>query len=221
MPDGTLGPPAVSRPESLRERRRRELRRQLSDVATSMFLQRGFEAVRVADVAHACGVTEATVYNHFRTKESLLVDRWDDVLEGMSTALADPGTPPLEATLRVIDSELGFLGSPVDAEHPNAGTANLRRFRQLVGSTPSLVASERGALDRLTTATACALAERDGRRPGAPEPWIAAAALTGLWSVFQRSLDHHLLERESDASGIRTRVRRDVRRAADVLRRGL
>ena len=43
--------------EGLRERKKRLVRQQLSDTATEMFLERGFDDVRVADVAAACGVS--------------------------------------------------------------------------------------------------------------------------------------------------------------------
>ncbi len=41
------------------------MRQQLSDTATQMFMARGFDAVRVAEVAEACGVSEKTVFNYF------------------------------------------------------------------------------------------------------------------------------------------------------------
>ena len=72
--DGTSPPP------SLREQRRAELRQRLSDTATALFLERGFDAVKVVDIARACGVTEKTVFNHFPSKESLLVDRWEAIM---------------------------------------------------------------------------------------------------------------------------------------------
>jgi AcrR family transcriptional regulator len=62
---------------SLREDKKRQMRRQLSDTATRMFLERGFDGVRVAEVARACGVSEKTVFNYFPTKEALLLDRRD------------------------------------------------------------------------------------------------------------------------------------------------
>lgn len=61
--------------EGLRERKKRLLRQRLSDTATEMFLERGFDAVRVSEIARACDVSEKTVFNHFPTKESLILDR--------------------------------------------------------------------------------------------------------------------------------------------------
>ena len=43
--------------EGLRERKKRLMRQQLSDTATAMFLERGFDGVRVAEVGAACGVS--------------------------------------------------------------------------------------------------------------------------------------------------------------------
>ena len=43
--------------EGLRERKKRLMREQLSDTVTQMFLERGFDAVRAAEIAEACGVS--------------------------------------------------------------------------------------------------------------------------------------------------------------------
>lgn len=198
--------------ESLRARRRRELRQQLSDVATRMFLERGFDAVRVADVARACGVTEKTVFNHFPTKESLLVDRWDAQIEDLRTRLADQSVGPVDAALAVLDHELRFLTD-------GAGFADVRRFGELIRSTPSLVAHNRVALDRLTAAAAAALADRDGTHGDDPAAWITATALAGFWVLYSHGLQRALPTQ--DAAGVARAVRRDLRAAAGVLRRGL
>ena len=52
--------PQVEKPEAegLRERKKRLMRQRLSDTATEMFLERGFDAVRVSAIAQACGVSE-------------------------------------------------------------------------------------------------------------------------------------------------------------------
>src|SRR6516164_1680672 len=101
----TPAPPAVG----LRERKKRLMRQQLSDTATQMFLERGFDAVRVAEVAEACGVSEKTVFNYFPTKESLVLDRLETTMASIRTGLAEPGVPPVEAALRILDQELSGM----------------------------------------------------------------------------------------------------------------
>ncbi len=77
--------------EGLRERKKRLTRSLISDTATAMFLERGFDDVRVAEVAEACGVSEKTVYNYFPTKESLLLDREPEMAAELWRALG-PGS---------------------------------------------------------------------------------------------------------------------------------
>lgn len=57
--DWTAWRPQAAEPgaEGLRERKKRLLRQRLSDTATEMFLERGFDAVRVSEIAQACGVS--------------------------------------------------------------------------------------------------------------------------------------------------------------------
>ncbi|MEU8631970.1 TetR family transcriptional regulator [Amycolatopsis sp. NPDC048633] len=200
------------KPETLRERRKRELRQQLSDTATRMFLERGFDAVRVADVARACGVTEKTVFNHFGSKEALLADRWDTHVDALSARLAD--RPPLDAALEVLGEELDFLLESARRH----GWEEVRRFGELIRATPALVAHHREARDRLTDAAVEALATRAGTTPDDPIVRITAAAVTGLWNVYALSLQRHQAKGAARAA---REVRADLARAADALRQGL
>src|ERR1700722_5851331 len=109
---GTEAPePDLRQPVGLRERKKRLMRKQLSDTATELFLERGFDAVRVAEIAEACGVSEKTVFNYFPTKESLILDRLESTMASLRTGLAEPGVPPTEAALRILDGELGDMTS--------------------------------------------------------------------------------------------------------------
>lgn len=202
----------VLKPETLRERRKRELRQQLSDTATVMFLERGFDAVRVADVARACGVTEKTVFNHFGSKEALLADRWDTQVEALRARLAD--TEPLDAALAVLGEELDFLV----ASARRHSWAEIRRFGELVRTTPALVAHHRAARDHLTEAAAEALATRAGTTADDPAVRITAAAVTGLWSVYALSLQRH---QAKGVGRVAREVRADLEQAAEALRQGL
>ncbi len=42
-----------------------QTRARISDIATRMFIEQGFDAVTVAQVAKAAGVSSVTVFNHF------------------------------------------------------------------------------------------------------------------------------------------------------------
>ncbi|MFF3909192.1 TetR/AcrR family transcriptional regulator [Streptomyces sp. NPDC001848] len=206
--------------EGLRERKKREMRRRLSETATEMFLERGFDAVRVSEIAAACGVSEKTVFNYFPTKEALVLDRWESTLAALP-ALADPTVPPVEAALSILSGELAAVCSWLAAQEDTDLAADMfRRFGALLRSTPSLVAHQRATTERLIAAAAEALARRTGRAPLDPEPQIAATSLIGLWAVQFRSIGMRLRTARTPER-LRRAVTADVHRAARLVGRGL
>lgn len=213
--------PPAGTADGLRERKKRLMRQQLTDTATELFLEHGFDAVRVADVAAACGVSEKTVFNYFPAKESLLLDRWDFTLASLRAGLAGPGASPVAAVTAILAGELsaltGWLASQPDLDRARS---RMRRFGELIWSTPSLRSHQHDAMDRVITLAAELLAGRAGMAPGDPEPQIAATALAGLWPVQAQSLRRQLAGTGTPAR-IREAVDADVRRAARLLGNGL
>ena len=142
----------VSSAEGLRERKKRLMRQQLSDTATAMFLERGFDAVRVAEVAEACGVSEKTVFNYFPVKEALVMDRLEGTLAALRAGLADPALTPVQAALVILDRELARHDRL--ARRPGAGRHRAARgppgARRSADSATSSAPRPRSALIRPT-----------------------------------------------------------------------
>jgi AcrR family transcriptional regulator len=206
---------------SLRERKKRLMRQQLSDTATEMFMERGFDAVRVIEVAQACGVSEKTVYNYFPTKEALVLDRWETTMDSLQSGLANLSESPAQCALRILTDELGALTSWLAAQDdPVTAGAQFLRFGTLMNSTPALRAYQHEVIDQLIAASAEVLARRIGMAADDPEPLIAATALLGLWSVQFQSLRKHL-DRERVPERIQRAVTHDVERAAQLIDTGL
>ena len=67
----------------LRERRKQETRQAISDIATLMFVDRGFDEVTIAAIADAAGVSKMTVTNHFPRKEDLVFDRVEEAVRDL------------------------------------------------------------------------------------------------------------------------------------------
>jgi AcrR family transcriptional regulator len=82
------GVPTTPIMPGLRERKKAQTRRAISDVATRLFMERGFEAVTVAEVAEAAGVSIKTVFNYFGSKEELFLDREAEVRDAIVAAVA-------------------------------------------------------------------------------------------------------------------------------------
>lgn len=182
----------------LRERKKRRTRQQISDVATTRFLDRGFDEVKVAEIAEACGVSEKTVYNYFPTKESLVLGREEAMREVVRRSLGPeaPAGSPVEAFVAALRADLVdhlHQWEPDPEVDEQRVLETIRRFHDMVESTPSLRAAHRDASDRLRRVAAAAIAARAGVDPSEPEPQIAAAALVALlgvqWTAIRRFVD--------------------------------
>jgi AcrR family transcriptional regulator len=209
--------------EGLRDRKKRILRQQISDTATLMFLQRGFDEVRVSEIADECGVSEKTIFNYFPTKESLLFDREEDLTDQIADAFSDPAT-----TASLVDIALGILESDVDdmfdmwttAGAESSAMVVIRQFGDMIERTPALQAALQAMNERLTDVLATALAERAGVAPDDPEPQMAAAILMGLWRVQFRAM-HRFADGARPFEEVRRRILDEIRRAARVADSGL
>ncbi|MET8159195.1 TetR/AcrR family transcriptional regulator [Sphaerisporangium sp. NPDC005289] len=146
----------------LRERKKRQTRQLISDVASGLFLMRGFDNVTVAEVAEAANVSAKTVFNYFPRKEDLFLDRVPEVVELVTRAVRDrpEGRPPLAALRRLI-FELLRSG------HALSGIREGQQaFWQVILDSPALRARVREALEDLEALIAALLAEATGAGPG-------------------------------------------------------
>ncbi|KOU62000.1 TetR family transcriptional regulator [Streptomyces sp. WM4235] len=62
----------------LRESKKLRTRQRLATTALELFLERGFDAVSVTDVAAAAEVSKPTLFRYFPSKEDLILDRFAD-----------------------------------------------------------------------------------------------------------------------------------------------
>ncbi|WP_410793012.1 TetR/AcrR family transcriptional regulator [Kribbella sp. C-35] len=119
-----------------------QTRARISDVATQLFLERGFDAVTVAEVAREAGVSSVTVFKHFPRKEDLLLDRADDATDLLRTAVrgsTDVLASLREATLRLADDRHALSGLK-DGSVP---------FFVTVAASPALIGRAREIADEL------------------------------------------------------------------------
>jgi AcrR family transcriptional regulator len=118
----------------LRERKKRETRQWISDVATTLFTKRGFDTVTISDVAQAAGVAKMTVTNYFPRKEDLVFDRADAIIAGLARIVAErrPGESMLGAIRR-------DFAEAIDRQDPAVGVAS-PQFAAMVTGSPVLTA---------------------------------------------------------------------------------
>ena len=144
--------------EGLRERKKREARQHISDVATRLFARRGFEAVTVVEIAEAAGVAKATVTNYFPRKEDLLLDLQAEAEHLLVDALRErpPGQPVVEA-IRALMHRLLAQRHVLSTAAPG-----MARFGRLIADSPALLSRAREQREYLESAVARCLTEETG-----------------------------------------------------------
>ncbi|WP_329083185.1 MULTISPECIES: TetR/AcrR family transcriptional regulator [unclassified Streptosporangium] len=202
--------------EGLRERKKRETRQRISDIATWLFVTKGFDNVTVAEVARTADVSVNTVFNYFRTKEDLLFDRQGDVEDLPSRVVRErrPGESPLEALRR------DFLDA-LDTRHHRYGFhEGSDAFTRMVSRSPSLNARLREMNEARERALARTLADEAGAEPGDLTPVFVAAQV----SAVLRRLMTHAVERMlagETIDAIAPDLRRHAERGFELLESGI
>jgi AcrR family transcriptional regulator len=120
----------------LRERKKQATRRLISNVATGLFIQRGFEEVTVAEIAEAAGVSKMTVFNYFPRKEDLFLDRHAERLAELTSVVRSRAEGVSAcAALRAHQHSLLAAGHPL-----SGAIAGGPGFWWVLTSSPALMA---------------------------------------------------------------------------------
>ncbi len=169
---------SLSMPPGLRERKKADTRLMISNVATRLFIARGFEAVSVDEVAVAAGVSRKTVFNYFPRKEDLLFDREEEGRALVRDAIAARGPQSPVHAFQDLMRRLQQSGHPLlrISARPVA-------FWSAVAASPALTARARELQVTLGDELAALLAAAIGRPPQDPQARLAATLLMGTLVV--------------------------------------
>ena len=175
-------------------RKRLATRQRISDVATRLFIERGFDAVKVDEIAEAADVSRMTVFNHFSRKEDLFFDLDEGAREDLLAALQqrDPGTPPIEALRLFVHSAVANQRAYVRFFAPGSD-----RFMATIQASEALKARARAIRDELTDTLTVALASSVGRPLPDSSASLAAALLVATWTVALLEA-HRAFQQEGD-----------------------
>ena len=166
-------------PSDLRSRKRLATRQGISNAATRLFIERGFDHVTVDEIAAAADVGRMTVFNYFPRKEDMFFDRDEEGREILREALRqrDAGVAPIEA-LRLFAHRL------VAEERPFVEfSARSQGFIETIEGSETLKARARGIRDEIAQVVTVALAECVGRDLADPDAHLAAGLLLATWTV--------------------------------------
>jgi AcrR family transcriptional regulator len=189
----------------LRERKKAKTRLLISETATKMFIERGFDAVTVAEVAAAAEVSVATVFNYFETKEDLFFDRDAEILAAHQRSVRERKTgESIPSALR------RAFHTAIDARMPRFLTGG-GGFLRTIEASSALRARARFALEKIEAALAEALAEETNAAKGDPTPRIVAAMIVSIERLLIEDARAAVLRGEGLGS-----AKRKLRRTCDL-----
>jgi len=123
----------TQQPLGRRERKKAATRKNISDVATMMFLERGFDNVSIREVADAADVSPTTVFAHFPQKEALVFDEDDEQRDHLVAAVRGRAKG-VSINRAIRDFYAAEIGENVN-EH---GEDVARIFLRFLNETPAL-----------------------------------------------------------------------------------
>lgn len=179
-------------PPNRQTRKRLATRQRISDIASRLFVERGFDQVTVDEIAEAADVARMTVFNHFSRKEDMFFDLDEEGREDLLAALQkkDARTSSIEA-LRL------FAHWAVAEQRPYIRffEGGSERFMETIQASEVLKARARAIRDELTDMLTIALAKAAHRRHPDPSANLAASLLVATWEVA--FLEAHRIFRQS------------------------
>lgn len=197
----------------LRERKKQATRQLISNVATGLFAERGFEEVTVAEIAEAAGVSKMTVFNYFPRKEDLFLDRHADRLRELTEVVRDrPAGTSAVTALRRHQHELLASGHPL-----SGAIAGGPGFWWVLTSSPALTArwyeQEREIADAFTEVLTAETGDAFRSR------MVAGLLTTAITTVFAHAMGRIVAGDEADV--VRREQAAVVDQAFDLVERGV
>jgi AcrR family transcriptional regulator len=144
-----------------RERKKAATRQKIADTALRLFLERGYDAVGIRDVAAEADVAVTTLFSHFASKEALVFEQ-DEAFEQRLTR-AVTGRAPHEPLIPALHGEVLALVRHCTADsaapvwHLVDGSPALREYEESMWlrHAESLATAMADDPDLSQTATAC------------------------------------------------------------------
>jgi AcrR family transcriptional regulator len=165
-------------PPGRRERKKAATRQKIAETALRLFLERGYEAVGIRDVAAEADVAVTTVFSHFASKEALVFEQDEDFEHRLARAVT--GRAPREPLIPVLRQEMRDM-----VRHCTADSA--APIWRMIDTSPALRQYEESMRLRHAESLAAAIAADLGLPPDT----------TACRTIARFVIDSHSLAREA------------------------
>jgi AcrR family transcriptional regulator len=170
LPTGAKSPDSPG----LRQRKQRETRERLKRAAMALFLERGFEATTIDDIAAAADMSRRSFFHYFASKEDVVAAWQEDAAAALVTEIL--ARPADESMLTAAESAIATAIKRID---PTEAAAMSRLKRD----NPALQARDQLKYEKLERALADGLAQRSPRKSDRMKARLVAMIATGAMRV--------------------------------------
>ena len=170
----------VSKPKSdivapgLRARKRQQTRERLTRAAMTLFLERGFEATTLDDIAAAADVSRRSFFHYFASKEDVVFAWQEEIITALIAAVA--ARPAGESMLTAAENAIAAMVKQLD---PGEAIAMARLKRD----NPALQARNQVKYEMLERTLAEALGKRAGHKTERLQARLVAMITTGAMRI--------------------------------------
>ena len=164
----------------LRERKKRDRRRRIEDVAIELFERQGFDATTIDQIATGADIAPRTFFSYFDSKDDVVLADYADRLGRIVGEL--DRRPPGEPIWTALRSSFAEVASDYEAEADRIA----RRFA-IMAATPSVHARSLQLQAGWELTLGSHVAARLAVSPDDPDPGLLAAAAL---AVMRASLRH-------------------------------
>lgn len=153
----------------LRERKKVETERRLETAALELFLEKGYDATTIDEIAQAADVSVRTLYRYFPSKDALLFDQFTPTLQAVLDAFRarDRALPPFESLQQAMSDGVEALEDISDV---------LLHIWQLAADSPALAERRQNEINRWREAFVAELVEQAGVPETDPRVQLVAMA---------------------------------------------
>ena len=167
-------------PSGRRERKKAATRQTIAGAALRLFLERGYDAVGIRDVAAEADVAVTTLFSHFASKEALVFEKDEDFEQRLTQAITGRAhdEPLIPALRREIQAMVRHRAS--DSAVP---------IWQMIDKSPALRAYEESMRLRYAQSLAAAIAADLEVSPTATSCRAIARFVIDAYSLGRESAD--------------------------------
>jgi AcrR family transcriptional regulator len=165
--------PATATP-GLRERKRQQTRERLTRMAMALFLERGFEATTLDDIAAAADISRRSFFHYFASKEDVVFAWQEEITAALIDAVA--ARPAAESMLTAAENAILAMVRQLE---PGEAIA----MAQLKRDNPALQARDQVKYEKLERALTDALAKRAGHKTEKLKARLVAMIATGAMRI--------------------------------------